>query len=259
MQEARRDSCEGFQDRARDAYRQTEVATRYSNSIATSRRFCEGEDSRNLDRQYGGKVVSKLKGSRPVLKSDGSFCSVTLSEYSSITHERIQRPSLSLLSSVPIGFETAAPPRRDERLPNPECEKKPSRNFKIWNRPLPTPMNFGIFSSSRGGNPQQSETNLNQKTPETLLLPGPSLSTPKFNELAVRGKSPVEGAAGSCSSSARSEEDGDPGDLLRRTTKPTAANVRRPEGYAPLPLGCAESTAPRSWNGYALRHRSPGA
>ncbi len=35
--------------------------------------------------------------------------------------------------------------------------------------------------------------------------------------LAVRGKSPVEGAAGSCGCSARREEDGDPGDLLRRT------------------------------------------
>ena len=62
-------------------------------------------------------------------------------------------------------------------------------------------------------------------------------------------KSPVEGAAGSCGRSARSEEDGDPGDLLRRTTKPTTANVRRPKGYAPLPLGCAETVVPRSWNG----------
>ncbi len=44
-------------------------------------------------------------------------------------------------------------------------------------------MNFGIFSSSRGGNPQQSETNLNQKTPETLLLPGPLPSLPKIKEL----------------------------------------------------------------------------
>ena len=181
MQEARRDSCEGFQDRARDAYRQTAVAARYSNSIATGRRFCEGEDSRPVvhryrrdpDRQYGGKVLSKLKGSRPALKSGGCLCSVVLSEYSRIAHERIQRTSLSLLSSVPKGFKTADPERTGERLPNPECEKKPSRNFKIWNRPLPTPMNFGIFSASRGGNPQQSETNLNQKTPETLLLPGP--------------------------------------------------------------------------------------
>ena len=44
-------------------------------------------------------------------------------------------------------------------------------------------MNFGIFSSGRGGNPQQSETNLNQKTPETLLLPGPLPFHPKTNEL----------------------------------------------------------------------------
>ena len=51
---------------------------------------------------------------------------------------------------------------------------------------------------------------------------------------AARVKSPVEGAAGSCGRSARSEEDGDPGDLLRRTTKPTTANVRRPKGYAPF-------------------------
>ena len=43
---------------------------------------------------------------------------------------------------------------------------------------------------------------------------------------AVRGKSPVEGAAGSCGCSARSEEDGDPGDLLRRTTKPTTLGGR---------------------------------
>ena len=137
------------------------------------------------DRQYGGKVLSKLKGSRPALKSDGCLCSVALSEYSRIAHERIQRTSLSVLSSVPKGFKTADPERTGERLPNPECEKKPSRNFKIWNRPLPTPMNFGIFCSSRGGNPQQSETNLNQKTPETLLLPGPLPFHPKTNEPAV--------------------------------------------------------------------------
>ena len=76
---------------------------------------------------------------------------------------------------------------------------------------------------------------------------------------AARGKSPVEGAAGSCGRSARSEEDSDPGDLLRRTTKPTAANVRRPKGYAPFLLGCAESAAPRFWNGWALRHQLLGA
>ena len=77
--------------------------------------------------------------------------------------------------------------------------------------------------------------------------------------VAARVKSPVGGAAGSCGRSARSEEDGDPGDLLRRTTKLTTANVRRPKGYAPLPLGCEESAAPRSWNGWALRHRFRGA
>ena len=67
----------------------------------------------------------------------------------------------------------------------------------------------------------------------------------------------MEGAAGSCGCSARSEEDGDPGDLLRRTTKPTAANVRRPKGYAPLPLGCTESLSLRSCSGQALLHRAP--
>ena len=34
---------------------------------------------------------------------------------------------------------------------------------------LLSPMRFGIFELSRGGNPYQSETNLNQKTPETHL------------------------------------------------------------------------------------------
>ena len=33
--------------------------------------------------------------------------------------------------------------------------------------------------------------------------------------------------------SARSEKADDPGDRRRRTTKPTAANARRPKGYAP--------------------------
>ena len=75
--------------------------------------------------------------------------------------------------------------------------------------------------------------------------------------MAVRGKSPVEGAAGSCGCSARSEEDGDPGDLLRRTTKPTSANVRRPKGYAPLPVNGTEGAAPCSWNDQALLHRAP--
>jgi len=75
--------------------------------------------------------------------------------------------------------------------------------------------------------------------------------------LTVRVKSPVEGAAGSCGRSARSEEDGDPGDLLRRTTKPTAANVRRPKGYAPLPANGTEGAAPCSWNDQALLHRPP--
>ena len=55
--------------------------------------------------------------------------------------------------------------------------------------------------------------------------------------LTARGKSPVEGAAGSCGRSARSEEDGDPGDLIRRTTKPTTANVCRPMSYAPHDFG----------------------
>ena len=75
--------------------------------------------------------------------------------------------------------------------------------------------------------------------------------------LAVRVKSPVEGAAGSCGRSARSEEDGDPGDLLRRTTKPTAANVRRPKGYAPLPANGTEGAAPCSLNDQTLLHRPP--
>ena len=91
-------------------------------------------------------------------------------------------------------------------------------------------------------------------------LPGPG--EPQQSVVKVpwyEGKS----AAGSCGRSARSEEDGDPGDLLlakeKRTTKPASANVRRPKGYAPLSLGCAESEAPRSWNGQALRHRRRGA
>ena len=92
---------------------------------------------------------------------------------------------------------------------------------------------------------------------------GPDITpeTPKaeYEELAARGKSPVEGAAGFCGRSARSEEDGDPGDLLRRTTKPTTANVRRPKGYAPLPAGCAESAALCSWSGHTLRNRPQGA
>ncbi len=48
--------------------------------------------------------------------------------------------------------------------------------------------------------------------------------------LTVRGKSPVGRAAGNCDRSARSEEDGDPGDRLRRITKPTAASACRPTG-----------------------------
>ena len=48
----------------------------------------------------------------------------------------------------------------------------------------------------------------------------------------------------------------------KRTTKPTIANVRRPKGYAPLPAyeeKSAESAAPRSWSGQALRNRPEGA
>ena len=48
-------------------------------------------------------------------------------------------------------------------------------------------------------------------------------------------------------------------DLLRRTTKPTAANVYRPKGYAPLPAGCAEIAALSFWSGQALLHRLQGA
>ena len=77
--------------------------------------------------------------------------------------------------------------------------------------------------------------------------------------LAARVKSPVEGAAGSCGCSARSEEDGDPGDLLRRTTKPTTANVRRPKGYAPLPALGAERTVLRCRGAHSLPNRPWGA
>ncbi len=49
----------------------------------------------------------------------------------------------------------------------------PKSNWKCgnnaFNRRLLRFMRFGIFELSRGGNPHQSETNLNQKTPETNL------------------------------------------------------------------------------------------
>ena len=85
----------------------------------------------------------------------------------------------------------------------------------------------------------------------------PFFAVPSTCRLAARVKSPVEGAAGSCGRSARSEEDGDPGDLLRRTTKPTAANVRRPKGYAPHPVNGTECAAPCSSNDQALLYRPP--
>ena len=108
---------------------------------------------------------------------------------------------------------------------------------------------FQILRRTLSGNKVPQATRREGLTPLwDSPLPGP-LTGEASPSLAVRVKSPVEGAAGSCGRSARSEEDGDPGDLLRRTTKPTAANVRRPKGYAPLPLCCAESAAPRSWNG----------
>ena len=101
------------------------------------------------------------------------------------------------------------------------------------------------------------------KTRFSLRLKPPSGKPSRT--LAARGKSPVEGAAGSCGRSARSEEDGDPGDLLlakeKRTTKPATANVRRPKGtkkkYAPLPLGFAESAALCSWS-VPARPSAPG-
>ena len=93
--------------------------------------------------------------------------------------------------------------------------------------------------------------NIHKRTRERSLL------RHCLHEPAVRGKSPVGGAAGSCGCSARSEEDGDPGDLLRRTTKPTAANGRRPKGYAPLPVNGKEGAVPCCWNDQALLHRAP--
>ena len=40
-------------------------------------------------------------------------------------------------------------------------------------------------------------------------------------------------------------------------TKPTSANVRRPKGYAPLPVNGTEGAAPCSLNDQALLHRAP--